>query len=644
MIFFHRSTLNLTTSISNRVEGSIVFEMSVLDSWKLFAFLVICIHVQVLNSQNLSCNSDDLRALNDFTKGLESRINGWGQNSDCCTWVGVLCESSIKLGLNGSNNVWDKRVVGLELRNRSLSGNLSDALAGLDQLRYLNLAQSLYRYVANDLWMLKQLKTLYIQNNSLSGPLIGVANLSNLVRLDLSQNMFSETLPDAFASLGKLEYMDAHSNLLSGPLPTSLLNSPTIQFLNLRNNSFSGSLNLNWTNMSNLRSLDLRTNRLHGPIPDTLSSCRKLRFLNLARNYLNSPVPDSFKNLHALSFLSLSNSSLHNISATLEALQHCKNLTTLILSINFHGEEIPNANFHFKSLQALVIPHCRLTGSIPHWLRSTTKLQLLDLSLNSLVGTIPDWFNELKFLFYVDLSNNSLSGEIPKGLTKLPSLISFNKTLENPVNGPFFSKQDQSTRGMQYNRILSFPATLDLSYNLLSGHVLPEFGNLKNLGKLDLQSNHLEGPIPRELSGMTRLETLDLSHNSLSGIIPPSLINLTFLSRFSVAYNDLAGRVPTGAQFSTFPCSSFEGNHGLQDLVCSVHPGSNTEPRGSPTSGNEEEESNVTIFGPTFGVGVTAGFVVTVLICFISGKFMPPVKQGRHRTRNRSSRRVIHNQ
>ncbi|MCL7048407.1 hypothetical protein MKW94_013128 [Papaver nudicaule] len=691
--------------------------MGVVNYWKLFAFLVICIHVQVLNSQNLSCNSDDLRALNDFTKGLESPVNAWGQNSDCCNWAGVICESSIKLGLNGSS-VWDKRVVGLELGNRSLSGNLSDRLAGLNQLRYLNLSHNLFtgtlpvklfglqnlevldlsdnrfsgsitdinlpsiRYLdvsynllegmlhatictnstrirvlqlsanyftgtfpagfgnctslqhlsidsndlagilPDDLWLLKQLNTLYMQDNSLSGSLIGVANLSNLVQIDLSQNMFSETLPDAFASLGKLEYLNAHSNFLFGSLPISLLNSPTIQFLNLRNNSFNGSLNLNWANMANLRSLDL-----------------ELRFLNLARNHLDSQVPDSFKNLHALSFLSLSNTTLHNISATLEAVQHCKNLTTLVLTMNFHGEEIPDKKFQFQSLKALIIPYCRLTGSLPNWLSSSTELQFLDLSWNRLVGTIPDWFSQLTFLFYLDLSNNSLSGEIPKSLTKMPSLISRNISLEKPVDLLPIFKRIKPGKSLQYNLLVSFPPTLDLSYNMLSGQVLPEFGNLKELHVLYLQSNHLEGPIPRELSGMASLEVLDLSHNNLSGIIPASLTTLSFLSRFNVAYNNLFGTVPSGGQFPTFPCSSFEGNLGIQYLGCN-HITPNSEPMESGPSGNEEEESNMTIFGPTFGVGVTAGFIVTVLICFMSGMFMPPVKQGRHRTRNR----VIHNQ
>ncbi|KAI3954734.1 hypothetical protein MKW92_020675 [Papaver armeniacum] len=676
--------------------------MGVLNFWKLLAFLVICIHVEVLNSQKLNCNSKDLRALDDFTKGLESRINTWGQNSDCCNWVGVLCESSIKLGLNGSS-VWDKRVVGMELGNRSLSVNLSDTLAGFNKLRYLNLshnsftgmlpvklfglqnleildlsdnqfsgsitavvnlpsirvldvshnfltgtfdtticANSKHIRVLNlstnyftgafpadsnnlsgilpaDLWKLKQLNTLYIQDNILSGPLIGVANLSNLVQLDLSLNRFS-TLPNVFASLRKLEYLYAHSNFLSGPLPTSLLSSPTIQFLNLHNNSLNGSLNLNWTSMVSLRSLNLGSNQLHGPIPDTLSSCRELSILRLSRNFLNSQVPDSFKNLHALSFLSLSNTSLRNISATLEAVQHCKNLNTIVLSLNFHGEEIPDTNFQFKNLQALIIPNCGLTGSIPYWLRNTTKLQLLDLSWNRLVGTIPDWFSQLTFLFYIDLSNNSLSGEISKDLTKMPSLISGNISLENPFVAPFFFKL-QNGNGMQYNRIFSFPPTLDLSYNLLSGQVLSEFGNLKNLHMLKLQSNFLGGSIPRELSGMTSLETLDLSHNNLSGIIPPSLISLSFLSRFSVAYNYLVGKVPSGGQFSTFPCSSFEGNLHLQETGCNIDPVSNSEPWKSPPSGNDKEESNVTIFGPTFGVGVTSGFIITVLICFMSGMF-----------------------
>ncbi|KAI3884920.1 hypothetical protein MKX03_037856 [Papaver bracteatum] len=512
----------------------------------------------------------------------------------------------------------------LNLSMNLFSGNFPIGFGNCTSLQHLSINSNyLSGTLPSDLWRLKKLNRLYIQDNCLSGSLNGVGNLSNLVQFDLSQNEFTQTLPDVFTSLAKLEYFSAHSNNLSGPLPASLLTSPLVYYLNLRNNSLSGSINLNWTKMVNLRSLHLGYNKFHGPIPDSLSYCRELRNLGLRQNYLNSQLPDTFRNLHSLFFLALTNTNLYNISSTLEVLQQCRNLTILILASNFHGEDmLANANLEFQSLKVLVVPDCGLTGLIPKWLRSCAKLQVLDISRNHFSGFIPNWLSRLKFLFYIDMSNNSLSGEIPKSLTRLQSLIYRDVLLDDSVNFPFVIGRTQGLTELQYTQFWSFPPTLDLSYNMLTGQVWPEFGNLKKLHLLLLKSNHLQGSIPPELCGMASLEVLDLSHNNLSGSIAYSLTSLSFLSQFNVAYNNLVGKVPVGGQFSTFPCSSFEGNLDLQAPGCNPLP---TSPEETSTSGDDPKESKMAIFGIPFAVGIATGFSVTVLICFMSGMLIPEV-------------------
>ncbi|XP_022891849.1 phytosulfokine receptor 1-like [Olea europaea var. sylvestris] len=317
--------------------------------------------------------------------------------------------------------------------------------------------------------------------------------------------------------------------------------------------------------MTSLVSLDLSTNRFSGKIPDNLPSCPRLKTLNFAKFNFAGQIPESFKNFQSLSHLSLSNSSISNLTAALEILQHCRKLTTLVLSLNFRDEAMPTfSRLQFTRLEALLIANCRLTGTIPQWLSGCTNLRLLDLSWNRMEGTIPPWFGNFQFMFYLDLSNNSFTGEIAKELTRLQSLISGNFSLKDPsVDFPFFLKKNVSHEALSYRQILSFPPTLELGNNIFTGPIWPEFGNLKGLHILDLKCNNLSGSIPSELSRMTNLETLDLSHNSLNGTIPLSLVNLSFLSEFSVAYNKLRGAIPTGGQFLTFSNSSFEGNPDL---------------------------------------------------------------------------------
>ncbi|KAL7181864.1 hypothetical protein ACSBR1_040720 [Camellia fascicularis] len=277
--------------------------------------------------------------------------------------------------------------------------------------------------------------------------------------------------------------------------------------------------------MTHLISLSLGTNQFTGPVLDNLPLCPSLKIISLLQNNFIGQIPESFRNFHGLFRLSLSNLSIFNLSAALDILQHCQNLTILALTFSFLGEQLLSyPSLGFKNLKAFFISNCRLTGVFPQWLGGLTNLQLLDLSGNQLDGTIPPWLGNFEFLFYIDLSNNSFTGEIPRNLTRLKCLISRDVSQEDPSLGfafPLFLKRIMSASMLQYNQNLE-----------------PKFGNLKKLHYLDRKCNNLSGNIHEDLSGMTSIEILDLSHNELSGAISLSL-------------------------FDTFPNSSFEGNLGL---------------------------------------------------------------------------------
>ncbi|XP_044490312.1 phytosulfokine receptor 1 [Mangifera indica] len=506
----------------------------------------------------------------------------------------------------------------LRLSVNYFSGHLSPGLGNCVSLEELCLGMNnLSGVIAEDIFHLQNLSSLSLQDNRFSGQLSSsISNLSSIKRLDISANEFSGMIPDVFVTLSKFQYLVAHSNKFSGRIPISLSNSPTLHLLNLRNNSLAGSLDLNCSAMTSLTSLDLGTNRFTGSLPSNLPFCRQLKSINLARNNLSGQIPESFGNFQSLSYLSLTNAGIVNLSSALQILQHCSNLTALVLTRNFPDEELPaDPGLQFQNLKALVIANCRLRGLIPQWLSGCTKLQLLDLSWNQLSGRIPDWFGSFNDLFYLDLSNNTFIGEIPKSITGLPSLISRNISLEEPSPDiPFFLKRNDSVRGFQYNQILSFPPTIYLSHNALNGSIWPEFGNLKKLNVLNLKANDLSGPIPSELSGMTSLESLDLSHNNLTGTIPSSLVELSFLSKFSVAFNQLYGKIPSGGQFATFPNSSFEGNNNL----CGEHllPCANSDkdinqvPVGSP---EKSKRSKAIIIGMVVGVIFGTAFLLVLM-------------------------------
>ncbi|PWA51894.1 leucine-rich repeat protein [Artemisia annua] len=452
----------------------------------------------------------------------------------------------------------------LQLGVNYFSGEIPPEFEKCGLLEHLSLDANLVSGIIPEyLFRLPKLVKLSLQDNLIVGQLQNSIP-SNLVYLDVSLNLISGDLPDFFHTFPNLSYFAAHSNNLGGRIPVSLLNSGSISSLILRNNSFSGLIDLNCSAMVNLELLDLTDNKFIGTIPDNLPTCQSLKVIDLGGNNLTGQIPESFKLFASLAYLSLSMCNLKNLSGSLEILQHCSNLTTLVLSRSFDNEEMPyDSNLQFKMLKTFVIPFCKLTGMIPVWLNGLTKLRMLDLSWNQLSGHIPPFLGNLPSLIYLDLSNNFLKGVIPKSLTEIPELLYHNVSLEVSLEYAISMKRSTNGTVLRYSYGVRFPPTLDLSDNFLTGPIWPEFGNLINLHVLNLKYNELSGNIPSSFENLTCIENMDLSHNDLSGEIPPSLVKLGMLSKFSVAYNNLTGLIPSGGQFSTFSASSFEGNPGL---------------------------------------------------------------------------------
>ncbi|ONK60766.1 uncharacterized protein A4U43_C08F22390 [Asparagus officinalis] len=101
---------------------------------------------------------------------------------------------------------------------------------------------------------------------------------------------------------------------------------------------------------------------------------------------------------------------------------------------------------------------------------------------------------------------------------------------------------------------------LELYSNNIGGSIPTDLGNLKNLVSLDLYLNNFTGGIPDSLGNLSKLRFLRLNNNSLAGSIPKSLTSINTLQVLDLSNNNLSGEVPSTGSFSLFTPISFANN------------------------------------------------------------------------------------
>ncbi|EPS64361.1 hypothetical protein M569_10420, partial [Genlisea aurea] len=200
----------------------------------LFSVLVLSLHFSLNGAQ--SCNPNDKKALLDIKAsfGNPASLSSWNNSAtNCCTWLGVTCDSSTK------------RVVGIELHDspdfagKAIPSTISE-LTFLQSLQIYNL--NLVGSIPTSITALKNLNLINLAGNRLSGPIPQLlSQIQSLTYVSLGNNFFSGSIPPSLSNLKNLYFINFEYNNLTGTLPASLGNIG-LTYLYLSHNQLSGAI------------------------------------------------------------------------------------------------------------------------------------------------------------------------------------------------------------------------------------------------------------------------------------------------------------------------------------------------------------------------------------------------------------------
>ncbi|KAL2652613.1 hypothetical protein R1flu_020741 [Riccia fluitans] len=261
----------------------------------------------------------DGTAIKNFTNNLDRRADIFvdTQGDPCLPvpWNWIICSiesppritqiNLTSIGATGSiprefGNL--DRLTVLDLSNNSFQGALPQSLAHVRTLRELNLANNNLTGVLpvfKENTSLLNLEILSLRNNSLSGDLTplfsAMGQKASISKIDLSNNSFNGTLPEALGQLKKLQELDLSwnnftvNNNFTVDVIGKLINSSTqLRTLSLQNNQFSGCVPPEiWKQGSLLETVDLSDNQFE--TLDLTMWCNSLgnRSLNTVKQKVN---------------------------------------------------------------------------------------------------------------------------------------------------------------------------------------------------------------------------------------------------------------------------------------------------------------------------------------------------------------------
>nr|XP_043614042.1 probable LRR receptor-like serine/threonine-protein kinase At1g56130 [Erigeron canadensis] len=260
--------------------------------------------------------------------------------------------------------------------------------------------------------------------------------LTELMDLNLGQNILSGSIPPEIGNLFKMQYLSLGINNFSGLVPMNLGNLTKLKSLSFSSNMFNGPLPLDLGKLTSLEQLYIDSSGVSGLLPQELSNLKSLHTLWASDNAFTGKLPEFLGTFTNLTTLRLEGTALEGpIPGSYAALTKLEDLRIGDLS---GGDSTLDFLVNLSSLSILSLRSSLVTGKIPPQIGNFANLQTLDLSFNKLTGGIPESFQYSQSLHFLYLGSNSLNGEIPSNIItpQLRALdVSFNSITGNlPVN------------------------------------------------------------------------------------------------------------------------------------------------------------------------------------------------------------------
>ncbi|KAH9687662.1 Receptor-like protein 13 [Citrus sinensis] len=375
----------------------------------------------------------------------------------------------------------------------------------------------------------QQLESLALRGNNITGFVEneGLERLSNLTLLDLSHNLFNNSILSFVARLSSLTSLD------------------------LSYNGLEGSINIKeFDSLSNLEELDMSGNEIDNfEAPQGYRGLRKLKSLHLSKAKIRdgNKLLQSMGSFPSLNTLHLSSNNFTDIATTttqaLETLSRLSNLTILDLSDNLFNNSILSFVARLSSLTSLYLSYNGLEGSINiKEFDSLSNLEELDMSGNEIDNfEVPQELHNFTNLEYLTLESSSLH------ISLLQSIASLFPSLKNlsmsgcEVNGVLHGQGFPHSKSLEHLEMDDARIALNTSFLQIIGESMPSLKYL-SLSDYTLGTNSSR-ILDRGLCSLVHLQVLYIDNNDLRGSLPWCMANMTSLRILHVYSNQLTGSI-----------------------------------------------------------------------------------------------------